>query len=150
MTRAMPITAFVAALLLAACGDPPAPPEEAVRDWIARAEAAAEAADRATLTDMIAPGYVDARGNDREAIDRLFRLYFLRQKNIGLLVDINELDILGSDAAKVLLTVGMAASNDGVLGFSADAYRFELELRADDDDWQLIGARWAELGRELR
>ena len=43
----------------------------------------------------------------------------------------------------------MAGSNEGVLGFSADAYDFALELELDGDDWQLISARWGELGREL-
>jgi hypothetical protein len=44
----------------------------------------------------------------------------------------------------------MAGTNDGVLGFSADAYRFELELEKDGDDWQLIAARWGELGDEIK
>ena len=54
-------------------------------------------------------------------------------------------DARGGDRA-----VGMAGQNESVLGFSADAYRFQLELERDSDDWLLISARWAELGEELR
>jgi len=43
----------------------------------------------------------------------------------------------------------MAGQNDAVLGFSADAYRFQLELEREGDDWLLISARWGELGEEL-
>jgi hypothetical protein len=43
----------------------------------------------------------------------------------------------------------MAGRNDGVLGFSADAYKFELELERDGNEWQLISARWGELGKEM-
>ena len=48
------------------------------------------------------------------------------------------------------MTVGMAGTNDSVMGLSADAYRFELELEKDADEWQLISARWGELGEEMR
>ena len=43
----------------------------------------------------------------------------------------------------------LAGTNDGVFGFSADAFRFQLELERDGDDWLLISARWGELGEEL-
>jgi hypothetical protein len=49
-----------------------------------------------------------------------------------------------------VLDVGMAGTNDGVLGFSADAYRFEMQLEKEDDDWLLMSARWGEIGGELR
>ena len=63
---------------------------------------------------------------------------------------IDEIRIYGDSAAEVEMTVGMAGTNDGVLGFSADAYAFELELERDDDEWLLISARWGELGQELK
>jgi hypothetical protein len=36
-----------------------------------------------------------------------------------------------------------------VLGFSADAYRFEMELARDGDDWLLISGRWGEVGGNI-
>ena len=52
-------------------------------------------------------------------------------------------------AAELDLTVGMAGTSDGVLGFSADAYNFEMELVREDDEWILISARWGEVGGEI-
>ena len=99
---------------------------------------------------MISPSYADARGNERGDIDNLLRVYFLRMNNIQLLSTIEEITVYDDTAAKILMTIGMAGTHDGVLGFSADAYRFELELEKDSDEWQLIAARWGELGDELQ
>ena len=76
-------------------------------------------------------------------------MYFLRQNAIKLLVSIQDIRIFGDTAAEVDLTVALTGTNDRALGFSASAYKFELELVRDDDDWQLIAARWGELGDSL-
>lgn len=137
-------------LLISACGDSASDPEAELRDWVARGETAVEAKDRSGLLDMISEDYVDARGNDRNNIGNMLRAYFFRQQSIALLTGIDEVTFYGDTAALLRLTVGMAGSNGGVLGFSADAYQFELELQKPDDEWVLIGARWGELGGELR
>jgi hypothetical protein len=67
-----------------------------------------------------------------------------------LMSRIEALNIIGETAAELVLVVGMAATHDGTLGFSADAYRFEMELERQGDDWLLLGASWGELGGELR
>lgn len=139
--------------LLSACG-PSTAPEAAIRQWLEDAQAAAEARDRGRLMDMVSPAYADARGNDRDDIDRLLRLVFLRSRNIVLVSKVDELklagDPAGASAAAVSLTVGMAGSESGILGLGADAYRFELEIEKQEDVWQLIGARWGEVGDALR
>ena len=134
---------------LPGCGDPPTPPEEAVRAWVALGYQLAEDKDRGALMDMISPSYADARGNEKSDIENMFRVYFLRANGISLLPKIDDVRIFGDTAAEVDLTVGMAATNDGVLGFSADAYQFELELVQDGDDWLLISGQWGELGDEI-
>jgi hypothetical protein len=134
---------------LAACGDPPTPPEEAVRAWVAKGQQAAEEKDRRALVKMISPAYADSRGNSRDEIENLFRLYFLRQHSIALLTKIEEVRVFDDSAAVLELTVGMAGTHDGVLGFSADAYRFEMELERDGNDWLLISGRWGEIGGEI-
>jgi hypothetical protein len=135
---------------LAACGEPPAPPEEALRAWLSAAELEAEAKDRGALVERISEAYTDTRGNSRADLDRLFRLLFLRQNSVSLLVDIETINVLGDSAAEIELKVGMAGANSSILGFSADAYRFELDLHLEDEQWKLIGARWGELGGQLR
>jgi len=63
---------------------------------------------------------------------------------------IEELNVYGGAAAELVLTVGMAGTSEGTLGFSADAYRFEMEFELDDDEWLLTSGRWGELGEDLR
>jgi len=144
-----PFTVAAALLLLGACSEPPSAPEEELRAWVAAGVEAAEAKERGRLVDMIANSYADARGNGRDDIENLLRVYFLRQNRITLLPKIEEITVYDRTAAKIVMTVGMAGTSDGTLGFSADAYRFALELEKDSDDWQLISARWGELGDEL-
>lgn len=150
ISRRLTLPAGTLFLVLAAACSPPPAPEEEVRAWVAAAEAAAEARDRDTLLDMIAPAYADARGNIRTGIGQKLRALFLTQQSVTLLVDINEIRIFRDTAAEVLLTVGMAGMNNSRFGFSADAYRFELELQRIDGEWLLTGARWGELGEKLR
>lgn len=125
-------------------------PEEQVRAWIDTGVEAAENKSRRDLVAMISPAYVDARGNSRADIENMLRLYFLRAQTVSLLPHISDVRLVADGVAEVELTVGMAGATDSVLGFSADAYRFELELERDGDDWQLISARWAEIGAEPR
>lgn len=101
------------------------------------------------MIDLISPAYADARGNSRDDIETMLRVYFFRMNDVGVIVKIDELTIIDQTAAELILIVGMAATHDGTLGFSADAYRFEMELERDDEQWLLIGAEWGELGGEL-
>ena len=139
----------LAGVWLGACGGPVEGPEEALRTWVRQGEEFAEARDRGELVDMISPNYTDARGNSRDDIENLFRLYFLRQHKVALITRIEEIEVYGGSAAKLVLSVGMAGKNDGTFGFSADAFQFEMEFELDDDEWLLTSARWAELGDEL-
>ena len=41
----------------------------------------------------------------------------------------------------------MAGTHDGTFGFSAEAFRFEMEFELDDE-WLLTSARWGELGED--
>lgn len=144
------MTAVAAAALLHGCGAPSAGPDAEIRNWVQRGVAAAESKQRAALMDMISPAYADARGYDRARIGDILRAYFLRMNAIELLTTVNEITVMGDSAAEVLITVGMAGKHEGVLGFSADAYQFLLELEKNGGDWALISARWGELGTELK
>jgi len=135
---------------LAACGGPASQPEEAVRDWVRQGQSRVEGRDRRALVKMIAPDYSDARGNKRKDIENLFRLYFLQQHKVALLTRIDSIKVFDDSAAELVLDVGMAGTSDSVLGFSADAYRFEMELELEGDDWLLISARWGQIGEEPR
>lgn len=150
-----PCLTLLLAIVSAGCGPAAGTPEEQIREWVAVMESAAEARERGTIIDLVAPAYNDARGQGRADVDKLLRLYFLRQDRIALLSSIDEIRVDGGTAALVTLTVGMAGTGDRALDLRADAYRFELELAADDlpesyADWRLLSARWGELGEPLR
>ena len=134
----------------AGCGGESSGPEEQIRAWVDARHAAAEDKDRSGVMDGISRAYTDARGNNYSGIEDMLRYYFLRQASISLLVNIDSIDVIAGTAAEVSLTVGMAGTDGSALGFSADAYNFELELEADGEDWQLISARWGEIGQQLR
>ena len=136
-------------LLASACGGPDESPEEAIRAWVRDGHLAAEAKDRSALLDMISPAYADARANSRDDIGNMLRFYFLRQNKVVLISHVDEIEVFGDSAAKLVLQVGMAGSNDNVLGFSADAYRFEMEIERDGSDWLLIAARWGGLREDV-
>lgn len=142
--------AIVALLGVAACSGPATGPEEQLRAWVKRGHEAALQKDRRALVEMISPAYSDSSGNSRKDIENLFRIYFLRQQRVALLTRVIDIRVFEASAAELILEVGMAGTNDGVLGLSADAYRFEMELENDGGDWLLISARWGEIGRELR
>jgi len=125
-------------------------PEDEIRAWVDAMHAAAEDKDRREVMAGISEAYTDSRGNNRDDINDMLRAYFLRQSTISLLVNIDSIEVYADTAAKVSLTVGMAGMDNSAFGFSADAYRFELELERPGDDWQLIAARWGEIGQQLR
>ena len=152
MGRLIPTLCTIGAvfLALAACSGPSSAPEDQLRAWVSAGVDAATDKNRRELVGMISASYTDARGNERADIENMLRVYFLRQHKIALLASIEEITVYDDTAAKIKMTVGMAGMNDSVLGLSADAYRFELELENDADEWQLISARWGELGDEVR
>ncbi|MGI9234938.1 MAG: hypothetical protein ACR2RD_15000 [Woeseiaceae bacterium] len=142
--------AVAVSVLASACSAPSTGPEAEIQGWLDRGIAAAEAKERDSLLDMISPAYADARGYNRTRIGNLLRAYFLRMNSVELITTVNEITVMGDTAANVLLTVGMAGTKDSLLGFTADAYQFSLELEKNAGDWALISARWAQIGKELQ
>lgn len=147
MVRA--VATGLSVLVLSACSGAVTPPEEQLRQWVSRGQEAAEKKERREMLTLISPAYTDVNNYDRDAISGLLRVYFLRHHSIKLLTKIEDIRVFGDSAAEIDLTVAMAGRNDNAFGFSADAYKFQLELERDGDDWLLISARWGELGEEL-
>ena len=138
-------------VLLAACSARQGASEDELREWLERGERLVGEEDRRGLIDMISPAYADARGNDRDDLNDRFRLLFLRTDPMTLLTRVEAITVIDGSAAEVKLDVGMAGRDDlSALGYNASAYRFELELVHDGGDWQLISARWGEVGGQLR
>jgi hypothetical protein len=140
MTR---IAVLAAALAVGACAADD--PEATLVALIESAEAAAEARDTGYFRDLIAASYTDSRGNDRDRIIDVIRGYFFTNPRIDVVTRIEETELLGQDAARVVMLAGILGRREGVGvlgGFDGRLYRLELELVATGGDWQIIGARW--------
>jgi len=134
---------LIAALALGACGGED--PEASLERLIATAEAAAEARDTGFFRDLVAASYMDSRGNDKDRLIDAVRGYFFTNPRIDVVTRIEATQLLGQDAARVVLLAGILGrgGGTGVLGgFDGRVYEVELELVAPDGDWQIIGARW--------
>ena len=141
---------LVISMIVTGCGGSTSGPEELLRAWVDEMEYAAEDKDRGAMLEKISGNYADARGNSRKDIGDTLLVYFLRQQKVTVLSTIDQITVSDDTAAQLRLTVAMAGTNDGEFGLSADAYRFDLELEKVNAEWLLIGARWGELGHDLR
>ncbi|OQX44245.1 MAG: hypothetical protein B0D83_00090 [Candidatus Sedimenticola endophacoides] len=144
--RPIPWVLLSLALLLVACSAEQTTPEERIRALVASAEAAAEARSAGDLGELLSEHYADARGRGRKELKRLALGYFLRHKSIHLLTQIERIELLDEERARVVLFVAMAGSPlEGVeqlLNLRADLHRFELDLVLEQAQWRVARAHW--------
>lgn len=122
---------LVAIPLLSSCADRGSDDQQ-VRDVIAKMEAAAEARDTSDVLDHVAASYADASGNDKPRLQDFLRGYFLVNPTIEVIVDIESLEfpVAGLAQGRIDLTVLPAG----------DRASFAVELRRQDDAWQVVRA----------
>lgn len=137
----------IALCLAAGCSsEPQGSAEQQLRDWLGTAEEHAEAKERRALIGMISPSFTDSRGNKIGDIEDRLRYWFFRSHDIELLTSIDDIRVYDGSAAEMDIKVAMAGTDDSTFGFSADAYRYSLELVLQDDEWILLSADWKEIG----
>ncbi len=127
-------------------------PENQVRKYIQAGSDAVEKRDVSDVKDLISEKYNDTHGNDRQMVLRMLTGYFLRNKNIHLLIDIQSIYFPDDQHAEVQLIAGMAGQSASdfatLLDIRANVYKFDLRLIRDDDEWKLVNARWSIANRE--
>ena len=84
MAAVMRIVTLMSLLALSACGGDASDPEAEIRAWVDSMQTHAEAKERRDIVDNVSAGYADARGNSRDDIENMLRVYFLRQNSIAL------------------------------------------------------------------
>lgn len=133
-------------LLAQACSDSGESPEDQIKQLVEAGVEAGEARSVDDLDDLLHANYIDQRGQNREQLGKLLRLYFFRHKNIHLFTRIDDIEMLADNQAIVSLHVAMAGTVisdvNALAGLSARIYRFELQLRKDDE-WLVRHASWA-------
>jgi hypothetical protein len=108
------------------------------------AQSAAQARDTGFFADHVAAAYRDARGQDREALLRLIRGYFLTHQRVHVVTRLESATLRGEDAAELVVLTGLLGTEGSSLlsGVEGELYRLELELVEEEGVWQVIGARW--------
>jgi hypothetical protein len=126
------------ALLLASCKH--TPPEQALRDTIAKMQAAGESGDVDALFKPIAEDFSGSEGMDRTAFRRYVTLMRMSQKSVGVTLGPIDVKILGDRAtAKFTATI---TGGPGFLPDQAQIYDIDTGWRLEGADWKLINARW--------
>ena len=131
---------LAATLLLPACSH--APPEQALREAIAKMQAAGEARDMDALFEPIAEDFAGAQGMDRKEFRRYMTLMAMRQKSVGVTLGPVEVKLYG-DRATAKFTAAITGG-PGFLPSQAQIYDIETGWRLEGNDWKLIAAHWKE------
>jgi hypothetical protein len=131
-------------LLVQACSDDDSA-EDQIRHLIDNAVQAAENRSVDSLSDLMHNDFIDEKGNNRQQLAKLLRVYFFRHKNIHLFTRIDSIEMLSDNQTSVSLHVAMAGTVisdvSALSSLSARIYRFELQL-IKQDDWLLRHASW--------
>jgi hypothetical protein len=129
---------FFSLALLPACKH--APPEQALRDTIAKMQAAGESGDIDALMEPIAKDFSGADGMDRKEFQRFVTFSRMGNRNVG--VSLGPIDVkLYGDRASANFTAAITGG-PGMLPTQAQAYDIETGWRLQGSDWQLINAKW--------
>jgi hypothetical protein len=138
---------LIPSLLLQACAEEPRGAEAQLRATVAAAERAAEAKNLGAVKALISQRYADDRGQDREAIEGILTLTFLRNQTIHLLTRVDSIELPEPRRAQIRIFVAMAggplSSAADLLRMRANLYRFDLDLEDEDGgDWKVTSAEW--------
>ena len=129
---------FAALSALAGCSHPP--PEQALRDTIAKMQAAGESHDVDGLFDPIADDFAGENGMDRRAFHAYIALMSMRDRNIGTTLGPIDVKMFG-DRATASFTLAIHGGA-GFLPDQAQVYAVQTGWRLQGNDWKLISASW--------
>ena len=129
---------FLLFLLAAACNR--TPPEQALRETIAKMQAAGESGDIDTLFQPIAEDFAGSEGMDRKAFRRYVTFSRMGQKSVGVSLGPIDTKLFG-DRATATFTATITGG-PGMLPTQVQLYDIETGWRRDGSDWKLITATW--------
>jgi hypothetical protein len=119
---------------------------------LSEAERVVEARELRQIHALIADAYRDSDGRDKQQLLRLLGGYLLANRSIHLLLQVEEIELVGEGTARVRLFAALAgrpfADLDELFSLRAGLYRFDFELILEDTAWRLIDARWQRASRE--
>jgi len=135
---------LLAMVLLAACSGQESTPEQRVKALIEQGELAAEERRIGFFADHVADDYQGEGGEDRRALMRLLRGYFLSHQSVHVVMKADSIRHEGQRVHAVIFA-GLAGSPvqgfEQLMAIRAGLYRFELTFTADEEP-RLLNAAW--------
>lgn len=133
-------------LLLSACTEPVGP-EAQIRANIMAMETALAERSNGDFMQHLSASFSGGRSGqeafDREGAQKMLALYFLRYRNIEVLVsqvDV-EIDLYQPALAQATASVALAGG-ERLIPSSAGLYRVETQWQDFDGEWKLVQLRW--------
>ena len=140
------IAILVVTLLLGSCAEPVGPETQIRAHIMAMETALAERSNSDFMQHLSASfsgGQSGQEGFDREGAQKMLALYFLRYRNIEILVsqvDV-EIDLYEPALARATASVALAGGAH-LIPDSAGLYRVETQWQAFDGEWKLTHLSW--------
>ena len=124
--------------------------EDRVKEAVKRAVAAAEAKDVSGFMKFISKGYSDEQRNDYETIKGIVFYHLMKKGGVSVFVRSLSAEVKGTDAivearAVLVRTQGIKDIKN-VLPDEAEAYRFNIVMKKEQDVWKAVNAGWAPVG----
>jgi hypothetical protein len=144
MTRS--VAALVLVLLLGACSEPVGP-EALIRANIMAMEEALAERNNGDFMDVLAASFSGGRVGeetlDRDAAQRMLAVYFLRYRNIEVLVSQVDVEVDLYEPALATSTARVAlAGGERLLPESAGLYTVHGQWQNFDGEWKLTRLTW--------
>jgi hypothetical protein len=126
-------------LFLTACSDPESD-EAQIKNQIDSLQQAIEAHDRGDFMALVDADYHDQMNNNRKKLEAILLGYFLRYKDISILISATSVEVTQIRAeahSQVVISGGR-----GVIPESARHYRVQSCWKKVDDEWLLSCLKW--------
>jgi len=127
---------------------------EKVKKIITGVQKAAEEKNIKKIMNCISRTYRDPQGNTYDDIRGIVLAYFYRYPKVSVYIpsiDISVEDIIAKASFQSVLTGrGTNESTSSVLPESLDVYAFEVLLKRESGDWQIVSAKWERVRDAVR
>ena len=140
------MTFYLSLLFLSGCSGDVVSPEDRIREMLSAGEKAVEGRSVSEVSAFLSEQYLDDAGRQRGQLQKLLAGYFLTHQSIHLLVQISRIEFTGEGTAETTLFVALAGrpvkSVTQFISIRADLFRFDLNLKEEQGEWQVLSGRW--------
>jgi hypothetical protein len=125
--------------LLAGCDS--TPPEQKLKQTIAKMETDGEAHKVSAVMDAVAEDFAGPEGMDRKGLQRFLTFASMQNANLGVTIGPVEVEVMG-ERATAKFTLGATGGAGRFLPDRAQVYDVTTGWRMEGGEWKLISADW--------